>query len=153
MTHMSKEYITDMIQEFTVKELIEKDVRKVVEEFKHYKLVNKKFTDRLKQLGYWAYITNDYKKSLTVSYEGKSLTLYKYGEKLTWKIILDDLDRCQIKENKEKYIENLRTFDSDLEELKKIHELIKNNKNLLNKFYLSRWEWEIECAIRIRRKE
>ncbi len=149
---ITKEKLKKQIETFQQQQLIEADIRKVVAEMKHYKQVNKRFTDKLTELGYHAYMIKDYSHKLRVSktiqpYEHVSIEIYVYGEELTWEKILKELDRHAFKSREESYKEKLASVDSDIEQLKILHKFILDMKPSLKNFDLWKIETDLRCAI------
>ncbi len=160
MDAIKKQKLVEYIEDFREKQLIEADIRKVVEEFKHYKQVNKRFTDRLEQMGYHAYIYKDYSHKLRVSRQYKhtsadgehwgkqfSIEIYVYGESLTWEKILTELDRCAHKQQEEKYKRRLENHDKELAELKEILAYLKEKEKSIEGFSFYQLTHKLEDAI------
>ena len=153
MEAIKKAKLQEYINEFQVKQVIEADIRKVIEEFKHYKQVNKRFTDRLEKLGYHAYILKDYSHKLRVSkhtgpYQNVSIEIYVYGEELTWSKILTELDRCQHKQQEDKYTARLAAHDTEIAELENILAYLKQKEKLITGFSFYQLTHKLEDAIR-----
>lgn len=150
MDAITKSTLKEYIEEFKKKQLIEADIRKVVEEFKHYKQVNKKFTDRLKEMGYHAYLVKDHSYKLSVSppLSNVNLSVYVYGEELTWDKILSELDRCAHKQQEEKYTKRLEQFDADIAQLKEIHSYLVEKEKLVEGFSFYRLNRILDDCIR-----
>lgn len=125
MNFISKKQLLEYIEEAKESQETEVLIRQVVEEFKHYKQVNKRFTDRLKELGLHAYIDGN---KLHVSKHRYTVTLYDYGKALSWDLILSELERMDYKGMERKYQARLNNYDSDIEALDGIVKLLKATK-------------------------
>lgn len=149
MEGITKKKLNEYIEEFRIKQIIEADIRKVVAEFKHYKQVNKRFTDRLKELGYHAYIIKEYSTKLRVSGQRNSVgvEICTYGEDLTWDKILAELDRCSHKQQEEKYTKRLENHDREIAELKEILVYLKEKEKNIEGFSFYQLTHKLEDAI------
>lgn len=154
MDAITKTKLKEYIEEFKQKQLIEADIRTAIQEFKHYKQVNKKFTDHLKTLGYHAYIVKDHSHKLRVSKNGANfgsqfaVEVYVYGQDLTWDKILHELDRCAHKEQEEKYTKRLEMFDHDIAQLKEIAAYLKEKEKIVEGFSFYRLNHVLDDCIR-----
>ncbi len=154
MDAITKTKLREYIEEFKQKQLIEADIRKAIEEFKHYKQVNKRFTDHLQTLGYHAYIVNDHSNKLRVSKNGAkfgsqfAVEVYVYGKILTWENILYDLDRHAFKQQEDKYTKTLEQFDHDIAQLKEIQAYLNEKEKLVEGFSFYRLNHVLEDCIR-----
>jgi hypothetical protein len=147
---ITKEKLQKQIETLQQQQIIEADIRKVVEEFKHYKQVNKRFTDRLKELGYHAWMIKDYSHKIGVSMQVKSyeIDLRVYGDEFTWDKILHELDRERFKEREQEYKEKLASVESDVEQLRKLHAIVLEMKSTLKNFDIWKIESDLSYAIR-----
>ena len=136
------------IEELKAQIIIEADIRKIVEEFKHYKSVNVRFTNRLKEIGYHAYIGEQYgTRKLSVGKHNVYVELRFYtGEAFSWEGIVVKLDKCTFPAYLRQAEHRLAVLGDEIEELKKIWRYL-NNVKLLN-FDLWRYMNEINDCIR-----
>ncbi len=143
MNFISKKQLLEYIEEAQECQDTEVLIRQVVEEFKHYKQVNKRFTDRLKELELRAWI---YDNKLHVSKHRYTVRLYEYGKALSWDLILSELERMDYKGMERKYQARLNNYDSDIEALDGIVKLLKATK--LGCFDLWHEIYELEKVVR-----
>lgn len=108
---------------------IEKITKEVVEEFKKYKVVNKKFTDKLQDKGLWAYIIKEtYSKTLVIrkKIEGGNFGEYRLylptgsQKSLSWDCILKEFERYDYFGQIERYQKRLDAIESDIEVLSRL---------------------------------
>ena len=148
MNAITKQQLEASIKEYQIQQEIEVDIRKVVEEMKHYKQVNKRFVDRLQELGYHAWMQKDYWHQISVSKDNIAIELREYNADLTWEKIINQLDKSNFKEWEEKYRERLAHFDSDVEQLRGLLATITETKGNLKCFDLWKMERDLQDLIR-----
>ncbi len=151
MEPVKKSEIRKDIYETEIQIEIEAVIRTMVDKFKHYKQVNKRFSDAFSEIeGYRAWIYNEHRHALHVvksvgEFKSVTVQLYVYGESLTWDKILSDLDRHNFKGRLERYKANLDKLDSEIETLKEIRDYIGDRE--LTNFSLFRITCELDHAI------
>lgn len=137
MSNYTKQQIAQKIAAYEIAIPMLTDIRKTVEAFKHYKSVDKRFTDALKKLDYNAYITKEngftklkvYKDSLGIHYEfNVDFSVHLYNESLIWQNIEDTLDLCDKRypQYLADYKKKLVNYDTDLARLKVLYEEMKD---------------------------
>ena len=129
MNNITKKELEEYIAEAQELQSIEVEVRKVIEEFKHYKQVNKRFTDRLKELGYHAYTqTSSYPQRICVSKGQHVLQISAYNKPFTWDDMLDEFKKMDHAGNERYWTEKLNNYESDIQKLKDLQAYIKDLK-------------------------
>ncbi len=138
--------------------LIGKDIKAVIEQFRHYKAVNKKFVDKLEEFGYNSYLNrNNNIHRLVVTktirpYVTISVDISVYGEDLTW----DGIER-QLEWNlgrEKKLLKKLEDYDKDLIQLKGLvsyMETMPEGSNFESEVssFLTDLKWQIEKIERV----
>lgn len=148
----TKQELINQIKECQIKQEIEKDIKTVLDQFKHYKAVNKRFTDKLIELGYNAYLTkvngfHRFSVYKVVDNRQVSVELYVYNKDLTWDDIENHLNN---EKDREEFLTNrLARYDEDFKQLKGLVEYmdkIPEGSNFESDVYsfLSSLKWEIE---------
>lgn len=162
MEPITKQTLVEHIEDFREKQLIEADIRKVVAEMKHHKQVNKRFTDRLTELGYHAYMIKDYSHKIRINkrvaicrtsesepyYKYISVEIDVYGESFTWDKILQELDRCAFKQQEETYTRRLERFDQDIAGLKEVLAYLEEKEKTIEGFRFYQLKYKLESTIR-----
>ena len=154
MDPVKKTELRKTIEEFEVKIEIEDMLRSMVEKFKHYKQVNKRFSEAIKENpDYHAWIMKDNRHHLSVSkntgpYQRVTVDLYVYGEELTWDKILKELDKCNFRGQQFQYKQKLKCLDTDIETMKKILAYIEIEGCEVKNFSLYSLKSNIEHAIK-----
>lgn len=123
-------------------------VRAMVKKFSHYKQVNKRFTDAFNELeGYHVslYESGGFHK-LNVSKNRVTLELYKYNQKLSWELILDEIERHQLPEIVQRYKDKLESLDADIDTLKEVLAFMQTKE--AKNFSLDRMRRDLETAIK-----
>lgn len=148
----TKQELIAEIKQCQIKQGIEKDIKTVLDQFKHYKAVNKRFTDKLIELGYNAYLTkvngfHRFSVYKVVDNRQVSVELYVYNKDLTWDDIQNHLGNN--KDREDFLTERLARYEEDFKQLKGLVEYIdkipegSNFKSEISRF-LSDLKWEIE---------
>ena len=112
-----------------------KIILETIEEMKHYKRVDKRFTDNLEHKNITAYICNETHQSKIVFYfkqrDSSRLEVCLYREKFTWEKIKEQLAQYWLKETEQILIEKIACHAQDIEILECIHQFIasKSVKN------------------------
>jgi len=152
MEPVKKTELRKQIADFKVQIQIEGVIRSIVEKFKHYKQVNKRFIDAINEIeGYHAWMIKDAKHYIAVSYATAQflrvkVELFVYGEEFTWDKILKELDRCNFAGQLQRYEDKLKSLDSEVEKLKEIRAYIGDLE--LSNFSLYSLKSDIEHAIK-----
>ncbi len=155
MEAVRKKDLHKQIADFHVQIEIEDMLRTMVEKFKHYKQVNKRFIDAINELGdeYHAWMIKDAKHYIgitkrTDTYERVKVELYVYGEELTWDKILKELDRCCFRDQLLRTKQKLAALDTDIENMRKILAYIEIEGCDVKNFSLYSLKSNIEHAIK-----
>lgn len=128
-----------------IKKLMIENLLSVVEEFKHYKKVNKRFVDAMNASfpEMYTWIAKEYGRTkLRVRWndcsdefvERPELEIGMYGEDLTWQHILDDIVRYKIDESIVQYQARIDSFDEDYEKIKMLQTSLAS-LNISNFYY------------------
>lgn len=153
----TKELILKNIKECEMGVKMTADILETVKAFEHYSQVNKRFTDRLKELGYHAYINQD-KFSATlvciasadsnqVRTEFRHYSSHCFSKSpLTWDGIKEEVARHNFVERLEQAKARLLVIDTEIEELKELVDYLNRKKFLCFDFY--RGTWEMKDALR-----
>lgn len=151
---VKKSELRKQIAELEIKIEIESYIRFMIERYKGYKQVNKRFSDALKieREGYHAWIMKDNKHLLSVSkttgpYQRVNVELYVYGEDLTWEKMLRELDRCNFAGQLKRYQEQLESLDADIETMKKILAYVRTEGCDVKNFSMYSLKSSLEHAI------
>ena len=154
MDAVKKSELIKIIAEIEVQIEIEDTIRSIVNKFKHYKQVNKRFVDAIKEIeSYHAWIIKDYKHQISVSkttgqYQTAKVELYVYGEELTWEKVLHQLDRHDFRGQLLRYKQKLARLDTDIEDLRKILAYIEIEGCEVKNFSLYSIKSKLEHAIK-----
>jgi len=155
MEPVKKHDLRKQIKDFEVQIEIEDYIRVMVERFKGYKQVNKRFSDALikEREGFHAWLMKDRNHKLTVNkttgpFLRVSVELYVYGEELTWDKILQQLDRCNFRGQLLRTKQKLAALDTDIETMKKILAYIEIEGCDVKNFSLYSLKSDIEHAIK-----
>jgi hypothetical protein len=112
-------------------------VRAIITEMAHYKHVNKRFTERIEEYGYHAYICKDqHSTKLHIYKQGikdRNFTLYlsHWGPtipQLTWERILQEFERYNYAGALEIAKDRLEFFDAEKRELEYLLQVVKSKK-------------------------
>jgi hypothetical protein len=119
------------LEENLTQQEIERIVLETVNEMKHYQQVNKRFTDKLTEKGLNAYIIKEHNtdKLYVGMYVGPNhyrLDMRDYGQKLSWKVIIKDLERYKLKEEKARILEKIDSHAQDVTTLREILAFIES---------------------------
>lgn len=128
-----------------------------VKEFEHYAQVNKRFIDRLKELGCHGYIQKDkWSTTLCISMRESwdtGTAEFRYyvshcfsKSTLTWEGIKNELEKCDFSQRLENAKERLEIIDNEVAEAKELLEILKSKKFKCFDFY--KGIYEMEDAIR-----
>lgn len=153
----NKQTIIKNIKECKMGVQMVSDILETVQEFEHYAKVNKRFIDKLKEKGYWAYIAKEtYSTTLTISH---SLEYNKYkcefryyishlGDNisLTWDGIKEECKRHSFEERLKKARERLDVIDSEIIEFEEFINYIKSKK--FKCFDSDNRVWDMENALK-----
>jgi hypothetical protein len=153
MNFEKKQYYRDLIAKYEQSEKTCEDIKKVVAEFSHYKQVNKRFTDALEKLGYYARIYVSHKQILTVSkvwgleskHNGR-VEIGECGKPLTWELILESIERQNFPYWQQYFRDKLAAYDNDIAQLEGLLVHMKGVK--LGCFDMYKEIWAIEDIIR-----
>lgn len=148
----TKQELIAEIKQCQIKQEIEKDIKTVLDQFKHYKTVNKRFTDKLNEMGYYSYLDKVNGKHRlgvikTVDNCNVPIEIYVWNQDLTWDEIERQLGRYEKQEKSLQH--NLACYDADLDSLKYLVSVIEqmpegsNFKSEISRF-LSDLKWGIE---------
>lgn len=120
------------------------NMRLLIEEFKHHKLVNKRFIDAIKNIypDMHAYQTkNEYKHAITVRWNEYSDEFESFPEiyfcryhtdgELTWQHMLDTIERYRIEESIARYENMIEKYDADYQSLMNFKEIF-NSLEIVN---------------------
>lgn len=152
MDPVKKTELRKEIEELKVQIEIEQTIRAMVEKFKHYKQVNKRFVYAFEEIeGYHAWMIKDAKHYIAVTkktgqYQSVKVELYVYYADLTWELILKELDRYAFSKQLERYEHKLKSLDQEIEKLKEIRAYIGDLE--LSNFSLYSIKSDIEHAIK-----
>lgn len=109
----------------------------IITEMAHYKTVNKKFTDRIEEYGYCAYICKDKHSTKLCIYKSgitdRNFTLYlsHWGNtitQLTWERILKEFERYNYANSLKAAKERFEVFDVEKRELEGLIKFIKGKQ-------------------------
>lgn len=132
---------------------IEQVIRDTIDKFKHYKQVNKRFTDAFEQVeGYRAWMVKDYSHKIAVQktiapFKTVTVELYVYGEEFSWATIIRELDRCNFKGQLKQYQDKLETLDADIETLKRVLAFVEVETCEMKNFHVYSLKSELRHAI------
>jgi hypothetical protein len=146
MNFETKQYYRELIAKYEQCEKTCDDIKKVVAEFSHYKQVNKRFTDALEKLGYYARIYVSHKQILTVSKHNERVEIGKYGETLTWELILSEIEAHNYPHWQQHYRGKLAAYDTDIAQLEILLAQMESMK--LGCFNMYSEIWQIENIVR-----
>lgn len=143
---------------------MEANIRKVLEQFKHYKQVNVKFIDALKERGYYAYIARDkWSITLKVSPINKDIapvdiqefrvyvSNFMNKEPLTWDRIEKELVRHNFQGRLKHAYEMLDLFDKEKQDLEDLYNHV--NTFSFTCFDMYKIKRELEDALDYANKE
>jgi|SRR5215207_2149128 len=153
MDSVTKESLTKGLQNILEKQRIEAIILETVKEFSHYKQVNKRFIDKLKEKDLRAWMSKDgsvTKVSVTSDLlpHQEGINIRAYNKEITWEYIINELNTYKLKECENMYIERIHTLDKDVEKLKKMLEFIKETKTVNFHYDLDRIVCSLEGAIK-----
>lgn len=132
----NKKEIQQDIKALEIAIKMEADIKAIIEQFKHYKVVNKRFTDKIEQWGYHAYICKD-KHSTTfrvykVGCQDRDFRVYishwMNKTDLTWERILQEFNRYDYAGSLKAAKERLEVFDAEKRELEGLIKFIKGKQ-------------------------
>jgi hypothetical protein len=153
--HYNKKMLQEKIANLETAIEMEKVIRGVVLEFKHYKQVNSKFTDALDKRGLRAYICKDkWSSVLNISKPNRVDYYFRlYHSEITerrpftWEGILNELGRYSYERMLEETKKDLESFEKERQELKDLYEHVE--KINFRCFDLYKFKRELEDAIKI----
>lgn len=116
---------------------MEADIREVIAKMRHYKQVNSRFTDAIKEKGYWAYICKDkYRTRLTISCNQHNIdvndrvdfTIYvsELMERcpITWDLVESELVRHKFQERLATCFQQMKCFEAEKVKFKELCEFM-----------------------------
>lgn len=133
-----------------------KQILQAIKEFEHCKQVNKRFTDRMKELGCHAYIQkDDYSTTLSISnqesWKAPKVEFRVYvshimsKSNLTWERIKTEIERYDFQKRLEEAKNRIQMIEKETLEAKELLNIIKSKK--FSCFDFCKSIYEIEGAI------
>lgn len=132
-------------------------ILEAIKQVEHYKKVDKRFIDLLKEFGFHAYIQRDnYSTTLSVSnykdWHGPKAEFRLYvshvmsKSEITWDKIKEEIERYNYAERLQDAKDRLEVIEKETEEAKELLEMIKSKKFKCFDFYKS--IYEIQDAVK-----
>ena len=153
MEKITKEQLEKRLADNLEKQEIYEAVREAVGKFKHYKQVNKRFTEYLDSQGFRAWINRGTWQELGVykkQYDNRLAIIGGYEKNLTWDDIIESINNHKVKEYEQVIRNQIATLDADKGKLKFLCDIIREYREGLNnyRYELERFASDLEYVVK-----